>query len=206
MLRVLGRANSINVQKVMWCAAELGLEVERVDVGGAFGGNDQPDYLAKNPTGLVPTLEDGDLVLWESHTIVRYLCEAHGSAPWQPADLATRYQAQQWMDFYISQIHAQMTVIFWGLIRTPEDKRDMAAIDAAVERAAKWWTLVDKHLAERDYVTGDAPTFGDVPLGCAAYRWHEMQIERPKLDNLKAYYDRLAGRPAYREHVMLPLT
>lgn len=206
MLRVLGRANSINVQKVMWCAAELGLEVERVDVGGAFGGNDQPGYLAKNPTGLVPTLEDGDLVLWESNTIVRYLCEAYGTAPWQPTDLATRYHAQQWMDFYLTQLHAQMTVIFWGLIRTPEDKRDMAAIDAAVERAAKWWTLVDKHVAERDYVTGDALTFGDIPLGCAAYRWHEMPIERPKLDHLKAYYDRLAGRPTYREHVMLPLT
>lgn len=206
MLRVLGRANSINVQKVMWCSGELGLEVERIDVGGAFGGNDQPDYLAKNPTGLVPTLEDGDLVLWESHTIVRYLCEAYGGAPWQPADIATRYHAQQWMDFYIAQIHAQMTVIFWGLIRTPPEKRDMAAIEAAIGKAARWWTLVDKQLEGRDYLTGDAPTVGDIPLGCAAYRWHEMQIERPDLKNLRAWYERLAERPAYRQHVMLPLT
>lgn len=206
MLRVLGRANSINVQKVMWCAGELGLDVERIDVGGAFGGNDQPDYLAKNPTGLVPTLEDHGFVLWESNTIVRYLCETYGEAPWRPADVAGRYHAQQWMDFYLSQIHAQMTVIFWGLIRTPPEKRDMAAIEAARDKAAKWWALVDGQLAGHNYITGDDPTFGDIPLGCAAYRWHELDIARPDLKNLRAYYDRLAERPAFRDNVMLPLT
>ncbi len=205
MLRILGRPNSINVQKVMWLAAELGLEVERVDVGGPFGGNDTPEYLARNPTGLIPTLEDGDLVLWESNSIVRHIAEAHGGPPWWP-DGGARAHANQWMDFYLTSLHPPMTRIFVGLVRQSPQQRDDAAIEAARQDAAGYWTMVDAHLAERAYLTGDQPTAGDIPLGCAAYRWHTLDIERPDLANLAAWYGRLNGRPAYREHVMLPLT
>jgi len=206
MVRVLGRANSINVQKVMWMAAEIGLDVERIDIGGAYGGNDQADYLAKNPNGRVPTLEDGDFVVWESNTIVRYLAEIYGSSPWLPAKIEDKFLANQWMDFYLTTLHPAMTVIFWTLVRTPPEKRDMAALDKAMIDAAKTWAIVDAHLADNAFMTGTAPTMGDVPLGCAAYRWHNLDIERPDLPHLERWYESLAQRLAYQENVMLPLT
>lgn len=206
MVRVLGRANSINVQKVMWTASEIGLDVERLDVGGAFGGNKEPGYLAKNPTGLVPTLEDGDFILWESNTIVRYMSEKYGSSPWWPVRIEDRAKANQWMDFFVANLHPQMTIIFWGLIRTPEAERDMNAINAAVEKASGFWKMVDDNLADNAFMTGTAPCFGDVPLGCAAYRWHNLDIQRPDLPNLKRWYEKLAERVAFQENVMLPMT
>ncbi|MEQ8320483.1 MAG: glutathione S-transferase family protein [Rhodospirillales bacterium] len=206
MVRVLGRANSINVQKVMWIAAEIGLDVERVDIGGAFGGNDQADYLAKNPNGRIPTLEDGEFILWESNAIVRYLAEKYGSAPWQPARVEDKFHAHQWMDFYLTTLHPSMTTIFWTLVRTAPEDRDQAALDKALAEAAKAFAIVDAHLAQNTFMTGTAPTIGDVPLGCAAYRWHNLEIERPDLPHLKRWYESLASRLAYQENVMLPLT
>lgn len=206
MIKILGRPNSVNVQKVMWCAAELGLSVDRRDIGGPFGGNDTAEYLAMNPNGTVPTLIDGDFVMWESNAIVRYLCEAHGSAPWYPENMTERGHANQWMDWYLTTLHAFMTVIFWQLIRTPEDERDTIAVESAVEKASGLWAMLDRHLAGRDYILGNAPSMADIPLGCAAHRWHEMDINRPDLPNFKTWWERLASRPAYAEHVMLPLT
>jgi glutathione S-transferase len=206
MVRILGRANSINVQKVMWISAEIGLDVERSDIGGAFGGNDKADYLAMNPNGRVPTLVDDDFVLWESNAIVRYMAEKYGASPWQPAKIEDKFHAHQWMDFYITTLHASMTTLFWTLVRTPPEKRDNAAFDKALVEAGKAWTIVDAHLADNSFMTGTAPTMGDIPLGCAAYRWHNLDLARPDLPNLKRWYDSLASRLAYQQHVMLPLT
>jgi glutathione S-transferase len=206
MLRLLGRPNSINVQKVMWCCAELDVAVDRVDVGGPFGGNDTPEYLAKNPTGLIPTLEDGDLTIWESNSIVRHLAATRGAAPWWPDDAAGRALANQWMDFYLTSVHPPMTQIFLGLVRQSAEERDAATIERARERVAGYWRLVDGQLSGRPYLGGEAPCIGDIPLGCAAYRWYALDVERPDLPNLEAWAGRLAARPAYRQHVMLPLT
>lgn len=207
MLRILGRPNSVNVQKVMWLVGELGLEHERLDVGGAFGGNDTPDYLRKNPNGRVPTLEDGDTIIWESNAIVRYLAEKFGHATdWYPADMADRGRANMWMDWYLTTLHPPMTTVFWTLIRTPEPERDMVALNAALKQAAEAWTILDDHLSRQDFVLGDTLTMGDIPVGCSAYRWHTMDIDRPDLPNLRAFYDRLNIRPAFQKHVMIPLT
>jgi len=206
MVRVLGRANSINVQKVMWCAAEIGLEVERVDVGGAFGGNDTPEYLAKNPNGRVPTIEDGNYVLWESNSIVRYLAETYGDTPWQPENARIRARANQWMDWYLANLHPPMTTIFWQLIRTAPEDRDADSIATGTAEAAKLFGILDAQLVQRPHITGEEPSIGDIPIGCAAYRWHSMEIDRPHLANLKVWYERLSARPAFQEHVMLPLT
>ncbi len=206
MLKVLGRRTSINVQKVMWLTAELDLEVERVDIGGDFGGNDTPEYLTKNPNGLVPTLEDGDFVIWESHTIVRYLAEKYGRAPWAAEDAAGRAAASQWMDWYLTKMHPPMTVIFWALVRTAPEDRDMDAVNAAVKQAGDMWDLLDKQLEKHDYLTGDAPTIGDIPVGCSVARWFTMDVERPPLPRLEAWYDRLKDRAPYRDHVIMPLT
>ncbi len=205
MLKVMGRKTSINVQKVMWLTAELGLEVERVDIGGKFGGNDTPEYLAKNPNGLVPTLEDGDFVLWESQAICRYLCEKYGTPPWAPEDTEGRALAGQWMDWYITKMHAPMTIIFWALIRTAPEDRDMDAVNKAVEQAAELWTLLDAQLANSDFITGAEPTIADIPAGCSVNRWYTMAIDRPKLANLEAWHGRLKDRAAYQDNVMMKL-
>jgi glutathione S-transferase len=206
MVRVYGRADSSNVQKVMWISAELGVEVERIDIGGKFGGNREPEYLRKNPNGLVPTLEDGDLILWESHAIVRYLCEKYGPGLWYPVDPARRGLANQWMDWALSTLNAPMMPIFLGLIRTPPEKRDIAGIEAARKKAADCFTLVEAQLADRPFLTGDTPTTAEIAIGPNVHRWHTLDIEIPDLPKVRAYYDRLAEIPAYREHMMLPLT
>lgn len=206
MVRILGRANSINVEKVMWTCAEIGLDVERIDVGGAYGGNKEAAYLAKNPTGLVPTLEDNGFILWESQAIVRYLSEKYGSSPWYPAKIEDRGLCGQWMDFYPYNLHAHMTVIFWNLVRTPEPQRDMPAVEAAVEKASVFWGMVNDNLAKNAFLTGTAPCMGDVPLGCAVHRWYNLDIKRPDLPHLERWYGKLTERIAYQEHVMVPIT
>ena len=206
MVRVLGRVDSSNVMKVMWTAAELGLQVERVDIGGKYGGNDQPEYLAMNPNGLIPTLVDDDFVLWESHSIVRYLSEKYGPEPWYPADPARRGLVNQWMDWILSTLNAPMGTLFMGLVRTPPEKRDMDAIEAGRRRAVECWSLIEAHLAGQPFITGDAATTAEICIGPNLHRWFRLDIERPELPNVRALYDRLADFPAYREHMMLPLT
>ena len=206
MVRIHGRANSINVQKVMWCAGEIGLEVERIDMGLKFGGNDTPEYLAKNPNGLIPTIEDGDFVAWESHTIVRYTAEKYGSGSWNPESIETRAHASQWMDWFISRVHPLMTTIFWNVVRLPPEKRDTAAADKAIAEIGGVWRILDTHLNGKKFILGDDPSIGDIPLGCAAYRYLGMDIDRPSLPHLTAWYERLTERPPYRENVMLPIS
>jgi glutathione S-transferase len=206
MIRVLGRANSINVQKVMWCAVELGLDIDRHDIGMQFGGNDTAEYLAKNPNGLIPTLEDGELTVWESNTIVRYLAETYAQGEWALTTSADRAHASQWMDWYLTTMHAPLSVVFRALIRTPEPERDMDAVNQAIATTNKWWMVLDGHLAGRDYVLGDHLSIGDIPVGCAVYRWYSMDVERPEMPNLTAWYQRLQDRSAFRTHVMMPLT
>lgn len=206
MLKIWGRTNSVNVQKVMWAVTELGLEHERVDAGGQFGGLDTEAYGAMNPNRKVPTLQDGDLVLWESNTIVRYLAARHGSGSLWPADPAARARVERWMDWQLAAIGPDMTTVFWGLIRTPEDKRDQAGIDAACQRLEPLWQVVDQALARRPFLDSDTLTMGDIPVGAMTHRYLNLPIERPALPNLEAYYARLGERPGYRAHVMLPVT
>ena len=206
MLRIWGRTNSINVQKVMWAVGELGLEHERIDAGGQFGRLDTPEYGALNPNRLVPTVEDGGVVLWESNACVRYLAARYGAGGLWPEDAALRSGSDRWMDWQITRLQADMTVVFWGLIRTPAEKRDMAAINAATTRLGEVWRVLDHHLASRLFVAGDHLTMGDIPVGAMCYRYQQLPIERPKLPNLEAWYGRLRERAPYREHVMLPLT
>jgi glutathione S-transferase len=205
-MKIWGRANSINVQKVLWAADECGLKYEREDVGGPFGGNDQPWYLKMNPNGIVPTIDDGGRIVWESNSCVRYLVAKYAAGTLWPNDPGQRSEADRWMDWQLSVIARGMTTIFWGLVRTAPDKRDMAAINEAVAETGKLWARLDGHLAERKYVAGAHLTMGDIPAGCMAYRWFALDIERPQLKNLKAWYDRLATRPAYARHIMIKMT
>jgi glutathione S-transferase len=209
MLKIYGRVNSINVQKALWAADECGLAYERVDVGGAFGGNDQPWYRAMNPNGVVPTIDDGGYTLWESNSVVRYFAATHAAGTLWPADPRVRGDAERWMDWQLSTIQGGMTTLFWGWIRTPPEKRDLEAMEKARVATADLWCRLDGHLANRAYVTGGHFTMGDIPVGAMAYRWFNLPFERaglPATPHLRAWYERLATRPAYQKHVMVKMT
>ena len=206
MLKIWGRANSTNVQKVLWCCGELGIGFRRIDAGGGFGVGDTPEYARRNPNRLVPVIDDDGFVLWESNAIVRYLAAKHGAGTLCPAEPRTRAAADRWMDWQATTVAPPLIFVFKALIRTPPEARDMAALAEAVARMGAAWRIFDRWLAESAYAAGDAFTMGDIPLGCMAYRWFTMELERPELASLRAWYDRLTARPAFRQHVMLPLS
>jgi glutathione S-transferase len=209
MLKIYGRANSINVQKVLWAADECGVAFERIDVGGAFGGNDQSWYLAMNPNGVVPVIDDDGYILWESHSIVRYLAAKHAPGTLWPADPQMRGEAERWMDWQQTTLQAGMTALFWGWVRTPQSKRHPATLEAARLATAPLWQRLDDHLASRAFIVGDRFTIGDIPLGAMCYRWLALPFERgdlPAYTHLRAWYDRLCERPSYRDRVRIPMT
>ena len=209
MIKIWGRNTSSNVQKAMWAVGELGLEHERIDVGGAFGKNKEPAYLAMNPNGLVPTLEEEDgFLLWESNSIVRYLAGKHDkSGALEPKDPRQRALASQWMDWQLSVVSPQITPAFWGLIRTPEDKRDMAAIKASQDKTIVNMQMLDAQLGKTKFVVGDAFSYGDIPVGIMCYRYVQLVPHRPATPNLDRWYAAISGRKAFQDHVgSIPLS
>ena len=170
MLKILGRLSSINVQKVVWCADELGLAYERIDVGGAFGGNRTPQYLAMNPNGLVPVIEEDGFVLYESNAIVRYFAGRDTRGTLWPGDLRKRADADRWMEWQSTSFTPAMRDAFWQLIRTPAEKRDAAAVEASRAEGEKLAAILDAHLARNRYLTDHGFTAADIVVGCAAHR------------------------------------
>jgi len=206
MLKIWGRTNSINVQKAMWLITELELPHQHADAGMQYGMVNEAWYRAMNPNGRVPTIDDEGFVLWESNAIVRYLAARHSAGRFCPADAQQRADADRWMDWTTSTVAPVMTPLFWGLIRTPAEKRDNAAIEGHRLEMEKLAAILDARLKGRQYLCGDTLTMGDIPIGCFIYRWYALPIERGEHPHLRAWYERLAARSAFREHVMLPLT
>ena len=206
MLKIWGRKNSINVQKVMWTVAELDIPAERIEAGMNFGVVNEPWYRNLNPNSRVPTIDDDGVVLWESNVIVRYLAAKHGAGTLMPIDPAARAKAEMWMDWQQSTLMQGLSPAFWGLVRTPPEKRNPTAIEAGIMEAEASFRILDAHLAGRADMIADRLTVADIPLGCATYRWYSLPITRPELPNLMRWYDRLQQRPGFAEHVMLPLT
>ena len=206
MLKIWGRTTSSNVQKVLWCCAEVGIEYERVDLGGPFGGNQDAEYLALNPNGLVPTVRDGHLVLWESNTICRYLAATHHGERLYPSAPAARALVERWMDWQLSTIGPPMGALLYGLIRTKPEQRDHAAIEAARPKAASAWTIVEDALESGPFLAGAEFSLAEIVMGTLVYRWHAFPIERPPLPRLKAWYDRMRQRPAFHTHIEIPIT
>lgn len=206
MLRIWGRVNSVNVKKALWAAEELGLQYERIDAGLHFGVTKTPEYRRMNPNSLVPTIEDDGFVLWESHSIVRYLAAKHAAGTLWPTDLRVRADAERWMDWAFT-FQSAMRDVFWGLIRTPPEKRDAKAIEAGAKRSAELLEAVlETALAGKDYLAGKSFTMGDIPLGCEVQRWMRVPLERPRLPNVEAWFERLRARPAFLKIVDVPLT
>jgi len=203
MLTIWGRLNSHNVKKVAWFAEEAGLAYVRHDVGGQFGMD--ADYLAKNPNAMIPTIEDGEVTLWESNAILRYLAARHAPDRFWPASPATRAMSDRWMDWQIDYAEAQRDA-FVNLIRRPEEQRDAEAIKRSAEACAKKMSILDAHLAQSPWLSGDAFGIGDVPMGVYAYTWFTLPIERPELPNVTDWYEGLQARDGYASQVMIPLT
>jgi glutathione S-transferase len=202
MIRIWGRNTSVNVQKVMWAIGELELPHERIDVGGSFGKNREPAYLAMNPNGLVPTLEEDGFILWESNSIVRYLAAKYGAGSLEPKDLHTRARAWSWMDWQLSVAGPAITPMFWGLIRTPPEKRDPAAIEAAREKTLAAMSVLDAQLAKTAFLAGESFSMGDIPPALMAYRFRRLVPERSGLDHLERWFVGIEARPAFKQHVL----
>jgi len=205
MLTVWGRRSSANVQKVLWLVGELDLPYTHVPAGGDFGGLDDPAFRAMNPHGKVPVIDDGGTVVWESHAILRYLAAAHGGERFWSADPAVRAPVDAWMDWAQTALQpAFLTGVFWGGYRTPEAQRDAGAVARALDRTVACLSQVDRLLTDRPFVGGQALSLADIAIGTHLYRYFELEIDRPDLPRLAAWYDRLTARAAYREHVMVP--
>lgn len=204
MLKIWGRCNSSNVQKVMWLIGELNVAHERIDVGGSFGKLDSPEFRRLSPHAKIPVLEDGKLVIWESHAILRYLAAVHGKGQFWPEDPAERAVGDKWIEWAQTSLLRSFSDVFWGYYRMPEAQRDAAFIKDSLGRLNKDFQLLDGYLAGQRYLLGDELSLADIPTGMALYRYFEMDIERPSLPNVEAWYTELQKREAYRIHVMVP--
>jgi glutathione S-transferase len=207
-LTIWGRTNSVNVQKVLWCLSELDLGYDRIDAGMQFGRNNEAAYLAMNPNGRVPTLVDGDYVLWESNSVMRYLCLAHGKgSPIYPASPKARAAVDRWLDWTLSTLQPVDRPVFWALVRTPPEKRDMAAIQKDADAEAVQWRIVDAQLATRRFIEGDQFTIADIALGAYARRWLGVEgIARPAMQNLERWFAQFAGRPGFVQFIAPPMS
>ncbi|MEH3104747.1 MAG: glutathione S-transferase family protein [Sphingomonas phyllosphaerae] len=203
MLTIWGRLNSHNVKKVVWLAEELGLTYQRHDIGGAFGMDSA--YLAKNPNALIPTIEDGDVVLWESNAILRYLAARHGGDTLWPADPVQRALADRWMDWQFGYAEAQRPA-FHGLVRRSPEQRDAAAIEQATEACNRMMTVLEATLATQKWLSGDTFGLGDVPMGVYAHTYFALGLARGPVPHVADWYERLKTRPGYAANVMIPLT
>ena len=202
MLRILGRNNSSNVQKVLWCCDELGIPFTREDYGGAFGKTTEAPYLELNPNSRVPTIiEDDTFVLWESNVIVRYLADKYGKGGLMPRDPRVRADADRWMDWQQTTVLTVMTPLFWGLVRTPEDQRDPAALAANRAAGAEIFAILDRRLTGRDFIMGEALTVADIPLGVMAHRWFALVNDGPEFSAMRAWYVRLGDRAPFDKHI-----
>jgi glutathione S-transferase len=206
MLKIWGRLSSVNVQKVVACANELGIRYERIDAGGKFGVVDTPEYRRLNPNGLVPVIEDGSFVLWESNAIVRYLARVHGAGTLWPDDVREAADADRWMDWQATALTPAMFGAFWNLIRVEPAKRNPAAVEESAAKTEALMAILDAQLANRPYVAGARYTMGDVPVACAAHRWLGLPLERVARPNVAAWMARIMARPAYDGVLTLPIT
>lgn len=205
MLTIWGRATSSNVQAVMWCVGELGLDHIRHDVGHLHGGLDSTEFARLNPNRQIPVIRDGnDPPIWETGAILRYLAARHGSETFWPSDPAARAQIDKWAEWGKLNAEDRFTgPVFWRVVRTPPDQQDPTAIRAALDRLEHYLAIADDQLAHTTFLAGDHLTLADIQLGHILWRYYDIDITRRALPSLAAYHDRLKTRPAYRTHVMV---
>ena len=204
MLQIYGRKNSNQVIQLMWTVEELGLDHVRHNVGGSFGGLDTEEYGKLNPNRLVPTIDDHGFVLWESYAIIRYLCRQYGQGSLWPDDPHKLALADQWMEWTNSRFMGTFFPIFWELIRTPKEQRDDNKVSDLAWETGKLLAIVENNLQEKFFMVGNQLTMADIPLGSMMFKYYTLDIDRPSLPNIEAWYDRLCQRDAYKNNAMNP--
>src|ERR1700722_5597880 len=206
MLRIWGRTKSINVQKVLWYCHELGLDYDRIDAGLHFGVTDTPGYLAMNPNRLVPTIEDGEVRLWESNVIVRYLAHRYSNGGLCPANIATRFDTERWMDWQATAFWPVFRPLFIALYRRAANKRDASVVSKSEALSLSAVRILDQRLKDRVFLAGDSFTMGDIPAAATVHRWYSLDIDHPELPNVRGWYDLMRARTAFQQIVMTPLS
>jgi len=207
MLTLWGRPNSSNVKKVLWILEELGLDYQNIPVGGAAGGLDEDSYLALNPNGLIPTLQDEALVLWESNTIVRYLAARYGQGRLLIEDVALRAAAEKWMDWATSNLFRPFHDLLFHTVRLPEPQRDGVILAQAVSNFEKSLAILDQELRQNPWLSGGNFGIGDIPAATFTYYYYALNLERVShFSHVEAWYQRISARPAYAKIVMTPIT
>ena len=204
MLEIWGRSNSSNVIPVMWAVGELSLEHNRYDVGGSFRGLDTDAFAVMNPNRRIPTINDDGFVMWESNAIIRYLCTRYGKGSLAPHDAEQRAIADQWMEWHKTTSYPDFISLFWATVRTEPAHRDTAKIARLSGSLADSLRILEARLGTCTYVAGDELTMADISIGPAIYRYFGLDIERPELPNVAAWYERLKQRPAFQLHAMVP--
>ncbi len=186
----------------MWTVGELSLPHVMHVSGGAFGGLDSPEFGRLNPNRQIPTIRDDGFVLWESHAIIRYLAMKYGYGGIWPENMHVAAVADQWMDWCKSLAFPAVFPLFWDTVRTPVAKRNAELLAQKALKASEVLSILEAHLGNHSYIAGTAFSVGDIPLGAVIYRYFNVPVERPKLPNIEAWYERLTERPAYKDHVM----
>ncbi|MEL6126613.1 MAG: glutathione S-transferase [Pseudomonadota bacterium] len=205
MIEIWGRRDSFNVQKVLWLAAEIGLEHRSIPAGGEAGRLDDPEFTALTPHHKVPVLRDGEVAVWESHAILRYLAARYGGPDWWSVAAAERARVDGWLDWTATRLQPDfLSGVFWGGYRTPEAERDRPRLKQAIVATGRNMALLDRMLAGRKWMLGSRPCLADIAIGTHLYRYFEMPLERPDLPHLRRRYDHLCTRDSYRTTVCVP--
>ncbi len=203
-LTVWGRRSSFNVQKVLWTIDELGLDYRHRDAGGSFGGLDDPAFLAMNPNGMIPVILDEEGSVWESNSIVRYLCAKHSRGCLWIEDPYARSKADRWIDWAATSLQPSFMRLFWGYYRTPEAQRDQREIQASLAGCLKYFRLLDGHLAKNDFLAGSSFSAADIPAGTVLHRYFSLGLGVEEPPYVMAWFSRLKARPAFRQRVLVP--
>ena len=206
MTTIWGRLSSINVRKVVWAAQEVGLEFDRIDAGGPFGRLDTPQFGALNPNRTIPVLQDSSVTLWESNTIVRYLCATYASGRLYPLALPERFDTERWMDWQLGSLNRAGRNAFIQQIRTPEAQRDAALIAQSRQDTEALLVLLNTHLGERSYVAGDDFGMADIVIGCEVHRWWALPQPRQPHPHIERWYQSLLERPASQNILSIALS
>ena len=206
-LHIWGRLNSINVQKVLWLCEDLKIPFERTDAGMQYGVNKTQSYLQLNPNGLVPVIKDNELVLWESHAILRYLSKKHDVADiLYPKSADQSAKIDQWLDWYNTTAWTVMRPLFWGFIRTKLEERNLQELEKTRVQMSSILKILDYQLKSTPWVTGDHFTIADLPLALIAFRWFNLPIEREDYQHLSRWFKQIELRPGYIKYASAPLT
>ena len=206
-IHIWGRLNSINAQKVFWLCEDLHIEFDRTNAGLEFGVNKTPTYLEMNPNGLVPVINDNGFILWESHSILRYLAKNYGAGnSYYPSSSAESAKVDQWLDWANTMAWPAMRPLFFGWIRTKPENRNALELENARVPMTAIFRILNEQLKKSTWVAGETFTLADITLALIAYRWFNLPIEREEFEHLDVWFKNATQKPGFLKYGNSPLT